>query len=46
MEENSNDNHNELGKVKHVSGMFKTWFIDYASYVILERAVPAMEDGL
>lgn len=26
--------------------MFKNWFIDYASYVILERAVPAMEDGL
>lgn len=41
MEENNNDNHNELGTVKHVSGMFKTWFIDYASYVILERAVPA-----
>jgi topoisomerase IV subunit A len=46
MEENNNDNHNELSTVKHVSGMFKNWFIDYASYVILERAVPAMEDGL
>ncbi len=46
MEENTNNEHNELGTVKHVSGMFKTWFIDYASYVILERAVPAMEDGL
>ena len=46
MEENINNEHNELGTVKHVSGMFKTWFIDYASYVILERAVPAMEDGL
>jgi topoisomerase-4 subunit A len=40
------NNHNEVDKVLHVSGMFKNWFIDYASYVILERAVPAMEDGL
>ncbi len=40
------NNHNEVDKVTHVSGMFKNWFIDYASYVILERAVPAMEDGL
>ena len=29
-----------------VSGQYKTWFLDYASYVILERAVPAIEDGL
>ena len=29
-----------------VSGMYKDWFIDYASYVILERAVPSVEDGL
>jgi len=29
-----------------VSGMYQNWFLDYASYVILERAVPAMEDGL
>ncbi len=28
-----------------VNGMFKDWFLDYASYVILERAVPAIEDG-
>jgi topoisomerase-4 subunit A len=40
------DNHHEVDKITHVSGMFKNWFIDYASYVILERAVPAMEDGL
>jgi len=46
MEENINNEHKELSTVKHVSGMFKNWFIDYASYVILERAVPAMEDGL
>ena len=26
--------------------MYQEWFLDYASYVILERAVPAMEDGL
>ena len=29
-----------------LSGMYKEWFLDYASYVILERAVPALEDGL
>ena len=26
--------------------MYKEWFLDYASYVILERAVPSLEDGL
>lgn len=40
------EDHKEVDSVTHVSGMFKNWFIDYASYVILERAVPAMEDGL
>ncbi|HTE25260.1 DNA gyrase/topoisomerase IV subunit A [Flavitalea sp.] len=35
----------ELGD-SGVSGQYKTWFLDYASYVILERAVPALEDGL
>jgi topoisomerase IV subunit A len=29
-----------------VQGQYKTWFLDYASYVILERAIPALEDGL
>lgn len=29
-----------------VSGMYENWFLDYASYVILERAVPSIEDGL
>lgn len=29
-----------------VQGQYKSWFLDYASYVILERAVPAIEDGL
>ena len=32
--------------LKRVTGMYKDWFLDYASYVILERAVPAIEDGL
>jgi len=32
--------------LKHVDGMYKTWFIDYASYVILDRAVPHLDDGL
>lgn len=40
------DNHGEVDSITHVSGMFKNWFIDYASYVILERAVPALDDGL
>ncbi len=30
----------------HLSGMYENWFLDYASYVILERAVPEVEDGL
>src|SRR5688572_23445535 len=34
--------HNDSG----LTGQYKTWFLDYASYVILERAVPAIEDGL
>ncbi|MBI9062471.1 MAG: DNA gyrase/topoisomerase IV subunit A [Marinilabiliaceae bacterium] len=33
-------------KVTHLSGMYKEWFLDYASYVILERAVPYINDGL
>jgi topoisomerase-4 subunit A len=36
----------ETADLAHVSGMYKNWFLDYASYVILERAVPAIEDGL
>lgn len=32
--------------VRHLSGMYQNWFLDYASYVILERAVPHVEDGL
>ena len=33
-------------KIRHLSGMYEDYFIDYASYVILERAVPHMIDGL
>ena len=33
-------------KKYHLSGMYKNWFLDYASYVILERAVPHLTDGL
>ncbi len=40
------NNHRDVDNITHVSGMFKNWFIDYASYVILERAVPAIDDGL
>tara|TARA_R110002049_G_scaffold63_1_gene349 strand:+ start:5872 stop:8610 length:2739 start_codon:yes stop_codon:yes gene_type:complete len=32
--------------ITKVTGMYKEWFLDYASYVILERAVPSLEDGL
>ena len=36
----------EAGSVKKLTGMYKNWFLDYASYVILERAVPHIGDGL
>ncbi|MEJ1222007.1 DNA gyrase/topoisomerase IV subunit A [Sediminicola sp. 1XM1-17] len=52
MEENEevNDGINEnldnsQDSLTKVTGMYKDWFLDYASYVILERAVPAIEDG-
>ncbi|MFH1004671.1 MAG: DNA gyrase/topoisomerase IV subunit A [Bacteroidota bacterium] len=40
------ENSDSLGNITHVDGMYKNWFLDYASYVILERAVPYIEDGL
>ncbi|WP_035671014.1 DNA gyrase/topoisomerase IV subunit A [Flavobacterium sp. 83] len=40
--ENQEDENDTITKV---TGMYKEWFLDYASYVILERAVPAIEDG-
>ncbi|MEC9209973.1 MAG: DNA gyrase/topoisomerase IV subunit A [Bacteroidota bacterium] len=45
-EENLEQNKNTQEEVIHVSGMYKNWFLDYASYVILERAVPHIHDGL
>ncbi|MTH14353.1 DNA gyrase/topoisomerase IV subunit A [Flavobacterium sp. LC2016-01] len=41
------ENQEEEGEdvITKVTGMYKDWFLDYASYVILERAVPAIEDG-
>ena len=52
MEENEEVNDNTDQNVDQpqdsltkVTGMYKDWFLDYASYVILERAVPAIEDG-
>ncbi|MEM7298343.1 MAG: DNA gyrase/topoisomerase IV subunit A, partial [Bacteroidota bacterium] len=40
------ENENKLHDVIPISGMYENWFLDYASYVILERAVPAINDGL
>jgi len=40
-----NSEENTQDTITKVTGMYKDWFLDYASYVILERAVPAIEDG-
>ena len=40
-----NEDEDSQGTITKVTGMYKDWFLDYASYVILERAVPAIEDG-
>ena len=45
MEEKENINEHAEDAL-HVDGMFQNWFLDYASYVILERAVPGIDDGL
>ncbi len=50
IEEENDDLTNEQNEepqetITRVTGMYKDWFLDYASYVILERAVPAIEDG-
>ncbi len=42
----SGENDQEMQDVLPVSGMYQSWFLDYASYVILDRAVPYIEDGL
>jgi topoisomerase-4 subunit A len=40
-----NEQNDNQDSITRISGMYKDWFLDYASYVILERAVPAIEDG-
>ena len=49
MIEEDNNHINQIAdnseSITRVTGMYKDWFLDYASYVILERAVPAIEDG-
>ena len=35
----------DAAAVHHLSGMYQNWFLDYASYTILDRAVPHIEDG-
>ncbi len=45
-EEKNEDSLESTGSAVAVSGMYQDWFLDYASYVILERAVPTIEDGL
>src|SRR3972149_358083 len=45
-EDTNKEGSDDLHSMTHLSGMYQNWFLDYASYVILERAVPAIEDGL
>ncbi|HLP14471.1 MAG TPA: DNA gyrase subunit A, partial [Flavobacteriales bacterium] len=45
-EANGSGGDDELQDVTPLSGLYQNWFLDYASYVILERAVPAIYDGL
>ena len=45
LSEDNSANIDATEALTRVSGMYKDWFLDYASYVILERAVPAIEDG-
>jgi len=45
MSELENLNNDNLKEIVHISGMYENWFLDYASYVILERAVPHIYDG-
>ncbi|MBX7095565.1 MAG: DNA gyrase/topoisomerase IV subunit A [Flavobacteriales bacterium] len=43
---NGEGDHSDPNKTTILGGMYQDWFLDYASYVILERAVPAVLDGL
>lgn len=45
-EEQGQEQDHGLSNVIAVTGLYENWFLDYASYVILERAVPALDDGL
>ncbi|GET30013.1 DNA gyrase/topoisomerase IV subunit A [Prolixibacter sp. SD074] len=45
-DDSANESKKDLHQVKYLSGMYENWFLDYASYVILERAVPYVDDGL
>lgn len=45
-EESNNENISDLHQVKHIQAMYESWFLDYASYVILDRAIPDVLDGL
>ena len=46
MSTSKNKNYEHVQTDHGINGQYKTWFLDYASYVILERAVPSVEDGL
>ncbi len=46
VDNNGKTRENDFPRIIHLSGMYKDWFLDYASYVILERAVPHLHDGL
>ena len=46
VEPEQQEQHGRVRSIQHLSGMFEKWFLDYASYVILERAVPYVNDGL
>ena len=46
LEDGSEENEEQLHGAIAVSEMYENWFLDYASYVIMERAVPALADGL
>lgn len=45
-EQTQNEENTSQSNILSVSGLFREWFLDYASYVILERAVPHVNDGL
>ena len=43
---NNHDSEEKLHNVTPINGLYENWFLDYASYVILDRAVPHINDGL